>query len=62
MVYAMGRSLAQVRVSKGDSMFCHPEHIDREMRRVFRGLAAANYFRAWMRQASRGRRRMLAKL
>jgi hypothetical protein len=32
-----------VRVAKQGSMFAYPEHIDREMRRLFRTLAAERY-------------------
>jgi len=32
-----------VRVAKGDSMFCYPEHIDAEMRKLFGQLRADNF-------------------
>jgi cell filamentation protein len=38
-VYAWAGKLRTVRISKGGSAFCYPEHIDREMRRLFAGLA-----------------------
>jgi cell filamentation protein len=33
-----------VRISKGQSTFCYPEHIDREMQRVFAELRAGRFF------------------
>jgi cell filamentation protein len=34
-----------VRISKGESMFCYPEHITDQMRRLFGDLADQNYLR-----------------
>ena len=39
-VYAWAGRFRTVRISKGASTFCYPEHIPGEMRRLFRGLAA----------------------
>lgn len=33
-----------MRISKGESTFCYPEHIDREMQRVFAELGAEQFF------------------
>lgn len=44
-VYAWAGRFRSVRIAKGGSMFCYPEHIAREMRRVFAELHAANGFR-----------------
>ena len=33
------------RISKGDATFCYPEHIPREMRKLFRALKARNFLR-----------------
>ena len=44
-VYAWAGKLRTVRISKGGSAFCYPEHIDREMRRLFAGLAQQKHFR-----------------
>ena len=38
-VYAWAGKVRTVRISKEGSAFCYPEHIDREMRRLFAGLA-----------------------
>src|SRR4051812_12131833 len=34
-----------IRISKGGSMFCYPESIDREMKKLFKHLVDAEYFR-----------------
>jgi cell filamentation protein len=44
-VYLWAGRLRTVRIAKQGSMFAYPEHIDREMRRLFRTLAAERYFR-----------------
>jgi cell filamentation protein len=44
-VYEWAGEVRQVRIAKQGSMFCYPEHIDREMRRVFQELSGANHFR-----------------
>jgi cell filamentation protein len=44
-VYAWAGKVRTVRISKGDSAFCYPEHIDREMRGLFGTLAAQNHLR-----------------
>jgi cell filamentation protein len=45
-VYSWAGTIRTVRISKGDNAFCYPEHIDREMRRLFAALAKLKYFRA----------------
>lgn len=45
-VYTWAGRLRAVRLAKGGNAFCYPEHIDREMRRLFADLAAQGYFRA----------------
>lgn len=43
-VYAWaGEYREKVRISKGDSTFCYPEHIPREMTKLFEGLRRNNY-------------------
>ncbi|WP_341988013.1 Fic family protein [Azorhizobium sp. AG788] len=37
-VYAWAGTFRTVRISKGSSMFCYPEHIPAEMSRLFKGL------------------------
>jgi cell filamentation protein len=44
-VYAWAGKLRNVCISKDGSMFCYPEHIDGEMRKLFDGLRGSNYFR-----------------
>jgi len=44
-VYAWAGRIQTVRISKGNSMFCYPEHIDGEMRRLFAELREDNLFR-----------------
>jgi cell filamentation protein len=44
-VYPWAGRLRAVRISKGGSMFCYPENIDGEMRRLFVRLRAVNGFR-----------------
>jgi cell filamentation protein len=44
-VYAWAGRIRTVRMSKGTSTFCYPEHIERELRRVFSDLRADGYFR-----------------
>jgi cell filamentation protein len=44
-VYAWAGKIRTVRISKETSTFCYPEHIDREMRRLFGSLAKQNYLR-----------------
>ncbi len=44
-VYAWAGKLRTVRIAKDGSAFCYPEHIDREMRRLFGGLAKQRRFR-----------------
>lgn len=38
-VYPWAGKIRKVRISKGGNVFCYPEHIDREMRQLFRTLA-----------------------
>jgi cell filamentation protein len=44
-VYAWAGRVRTVRISKGGSTFCYPEHIDQEMAKLFKGLAKARHFR-----------------
>jgi len=44
-VYSWAGKLRTVRIAKGGNAFCYPEHIDREMRRLFADLAERKYFR-----------------
>lgn len=44
-VYAWAGRPRTIRIAKGGNAFCYPEHIDREMRRLFADLAQQNYFR-----------------
>src|SRR4051794_30608864 len=44
-VFDWAGDIRTVRIGKQDSMFCYPEHIDREMRRIFGQLAKEAYFR-----------------
>jgi len=44
-VYAWAGRPRTIRMAKGGNAFCYPEHIDREMRRLFAELAAHRYFR-----------------
>lgn len=45
-VYAWAGKVRTVRISKDGSMFCYPEHIDGEMRKLFGKLRGSNYFQA----------------
>jgi len=44
-VYAWAGKIRTVRISKDGSTFCYPEHIDREMKRLFAGLRKRKYLR-----------------
>lgn len=44
-VYPWAGKIRTVRIFKDRSAFCYPEHIDREMRRLFAGLAKQKYLR-----------------
>jgi len=44
-VYVWAGRIRAVRIAKQGSMFAYPEHIDREMRKLFRRLAAEKHFR-----------------
>jgi cell filamentation protein len=44
-VFAWAGTIRTVRISRGDSMFCYPEHIDDEMRKLFGALRDDKYFR-----------------
>jgi len=44
-VYSWAGKIRNVRISKAGSMFCYPESIDREMRKLFDSLAAKKHFR-----------------
>jgi len=45
-VYVWAGRPRTIRIAKGGNAFCYPEHIDREMRRLFADLAGQNYLRA----------------
>jgi cell filamentation protein len=49
-VYAWAGRLRTVRISKGGSMFCYPENIDAEMRRLFAWLKQRKYLHGLARQ------------
>lgn len=42
-VYSWAGEPRTIRIGKGGSWFCYPEHIDREMARIFAELAAAGH-------------------
>lgn len=42
-IYVWAGRYRTVRISKGDSMFCYPEHITREMRDLFEDLKAKRH-------------------
>jgi cell filamentation protein len=44
-VYAWAGKIRSVRIAKQGSAFCYPEHIDREMRRLFEDLAKRKHLR-----------------
>ncbi len=44
-IYPWAGKIRTVRISKHGNVFCYPEHIDREMRRLFAGLARQKHFR-----------------
>jgi cell filamentation protein len=44
-VYAWAGKFRKVRIAKDGSMFCYPEHIEREMRKLFTRLRKGNYLR-----------------
>jgi cell filamentation protein len=44
-VYPWAGKIRTVRIAKNSNTFCHPEYIDREMRRLFQMLAKDGYFR-----------------
>jgi cell filamentation protein len=44
-VYAWAGKTRTVRIAKNASMFCYPEHIDGEIRKLFGELQSENYFR-----------------
>jgi cell filamentation protein len=50
-VYARAGTIRTVRIFKEGSAFCYPEHIDREMNRLFAGLAENKHFR-WLGPAA----------
>jgi cell filamentation protein len=43
-VYTWAGNVRNVRISKEGSMFCYPEHIDGEMRKLFGALRESKYF------------------
>jgi cell filamentation protein len=44
-IYTWAGKIRTVRISKDGSMFCYPEHIDSEMRKLFGELRDSTYFR-----------------
>lgn len=44
-VYSWAGKVRTVRIAKGGSAFCYPEHIDREMKRLFAGLKRQKFLR-----------------
>jgi cell filamentation protein len=58
-----GEYREKVRISKGDSTFCYPEHIPREMEKLFEGLRRNNYLQGLTAQEfARGAAAFLATL
>ena len=57
-VFDWAGKLRTVRIAKGDSMFCYPEHIAGEMLKLFARLQAEQFLRASQRLTSRGGSRM----
>lgn len=49
-VYAWAGIPRTVRISKDGNAFCYPEHIGRELKRLFGGLQKKNYFRNFSRE------------
>jgi cell filamentation protein len=47
----LGRQGAHGAFSKGDSMFCYPESIDREIKKLFKQLAAAKHYKGLSSEA-----------
>ncbi|MBH5372249.1 Fic/DOC family protein [Bradyrhizobium glycinis] len=50
-VYTWAGKVRNVRISKGGSTFCYPEHIDQEMSKLFKALARAKHFKGSNPQA-----------
>jgi cell filamentation protein len=44
-VYSWAGKVRTVRISKGESTFCYPEHIDQEMAKLFKALGRAGHLR-----------------
>ena len=44
-VYSWAGRIRTIRIAKSANAFCYPEHIDREMHRLFAELARRHYFR-----------------
>lgn len=44
-VYAWAGKVRTVRISKGESTFCYPEHIDQEMAKLFKALRRTGHLR-----------------
>jgi cell filamentation protein len=49
-VYRWAGRYRIVRISRGGSAFCYPENIEREMQRLFRGLARKRYLKTRTRK------------
>jgi cell filamentation protein len=56
-VYPWAGKVRTLRMSKDGSTFCHPEHINREMRRLFADLEIRSISEDWTRRRLPGRRR-----
>ncbi|MDX8531364.1 Fic family protein [Mesorhizobium sp. VK25A] len=42
-IYEWAGEVRAIRIGKGGNWFCYPEYIDQEMRKIFSGLAEADY-------------------
>jgi cell filamentation protein len=54
-VYSWAGQFRTVRIAKGGSMFCYPEHIASEMKRLFGQMQSKRYFRGLDADAFAGR-------
>jgi cell filamentation protein len=57
-VYAWAGKVRTVRISKGESTFCYPEHINQEMAKLFRASSRAGHLRGTSPQAFAKQRRI----
>ena len=49
-VFSWAGKVRTIRIAKGGSMFCYPEHIDAEMRKLFDELSTAKFFEGLSRE------------